>query len=255
MAPRYVRMKLASIALAIAIVALPAYASAQPAPNVPTPVAGEATLAISGNATIERDPDLARVSAEIVTNDDNATRSAGKNATIYETLKTKLASLGIGSDAIRTTSFNATFVPHPARALPPEASPPRYGFVTSRSLTIAVSPIGSAGKIVDASLAAGVTQIGDVSFELKDRKAAYREALAAALADAHASAFALLGKSEMKLVRVREISAGDYAFGPPRRFDGMQMRAAAMSPVPPTQIDPNGPIEVTAHVNVTYVIR
>lgn len=248
-------MKLATIALVVAYAALPSYAYAQTGPTGVPPGPTEATLAIAGDATVERDPDLARLSAEIVTNDDNASRSAGKNATIYETLKAKLAELGIASEAIRTTAFNATFVPRPLRPSLPGEFPQRYGFVTSRSLSIAVTPIGAAGKIVDAALAAGVTQVGDVAFELKDRKAAYRAALAAAFADARANAMALVANSEVHLVRVRDISAGSYAFAPPRRYDAMQMRAATMPSAPPTQIDPNGPIDVSAHVTVTYVIR
>ncbi len=244
-------MKTAALALAIASAMLPIAVRAQ-TPTAPA----EATLAVSGDATVERDPDLARLSAEIVTNDDVAARSAGKNAAIFEALKSKLAALGIASNAIRTAYFNVTFVPRPVRALAPGEIPQRYGYVTSRSLGIAVTPIENAGKIVDASLAAGVTQVGDVSFELKDRKSAYREALGRAFADARANADALARSSEIRIVRVREISAGNFYAPPPRRIDGMQMRTAAvMAAAPPTQIDPNGPIDVTAHVTVTFVIR
>ncbi len=244
-------MKFVTIALAIACAAFPAATSAQPLP----PASNDATLVVSGDATAERDPDLARVNAEIVTNDDVAARSAGKNAAIFEALKSKLAPLGIAREAIRTTYFNVRFVPRPLRALPPGEIAQRYGYVTSRSLNVAVTPIESAGKIVDASLAAGVTQIGDVTFELKDRKGAYREALGRALADARANATALTANSAIHVIRVRDISAGEFYLPPPRRFDGMQMRSAAMAvPSPPTQIDPNGPIDVTARVTVTYVI-
>ncbi|GAC1299846.1 MAG: hypothetical protein NVSMB19_05100 [Vulcanimicrobiaceae bacterium] len=244
-------MKLAAATFAFAFATLPAGALAQ---SPPAPVAAESTLAVSGDATVERDPDVARVSAEIVTNDDVAARSAGKNAAVFETLKTKLAALGIARDSIRTTYFNVNFVPRPNRTQPGDV-PQRYGYVTSRSLGIAVMPIEQAGKIVDASLAAGVTQVGSVRFELKDRKVAYREALARAFAAARASAAALVASSDVRLGRVRDIRADDYAM-PPRAYDGVTMRSAAMqAPLPPTQIDPGGPVAVTAHVTVTYIVR
>ncbi len=244
-------MKLAALLFFVAYATHPAGSVAQ---TPPPRAALESTLEISGDATVERDPDLARVNAEIVTNDDVAARSAGKNAAIFEALKMKLAALGIAGAAIRTRYFNVTFVPRPVRAQPGDA-PQRYGYVTTRSLGIAVTPIQNAGKIVDASLAAGVSQVGDVAFELKDRKSAYRDALGRAFADAKANATALVANSELRLVRVQTISAGNYSSVPPRPFDGMQLRAAVAAPLPPTQIDPNGPIDVTAHVTVTYVVR
>jgi len=245
-------MKLATSVLAFALAAAPAAVLAQGAPSA---AASDSTLVVSGDATVQHDADLARVSAEIVTNDDNASHSAAKNATIYEALVARLARLGIAKAAIRTTSLNVRFFARPERPLSPGEPRQRYGFVTARSLSIAVTPIEGAGKIVDASLAAGVTQVGDVSFDLKDRKAAYREALAAAFADARANATALVAKSEVRLVRIRDIAAGSYAFGPPRPFAGGAMRMSAVAALPPTEIEPGGPIDVSAHVTVTYVIR
>ena len=247
-------MKLASFALAIAAAAaaFPTVALAQGAPPFPGP--RESTLVISGDATVAREPDLARISATIDTNDDDATRSAGKNSAIFEALKTKLSALGIASPAIVTTSFNTNFVPKPPRGIE-SIEPQRYGFVTSRSLSIAVTPIGSAGKIVDAALGAGVTQVGNVAFELKDRKGAYREALGRAFADARANATALVADSGLRLGAVRRVAANDFEGLGPRIYAPVAMRTMAASPLPPTQIDPGGPIDITAHVTVTYEIR
>ena len=249
--PRCRSMKIATLALAAVCAFLPLGAGAQTLP--PPGVTPESTLSVAGDATVDRDPDVARIGAQIVTNDDVAARSAGANATIFNALKAKLAALGVANDAIRTNYFNVNFVQRPNRPHPADY-PQRYGYVTSRSLSIAVAPIDIAGKIVDASLAAGVTQVGGVTFELKDRKSVYREALARAFADARANAAALVANSDVRLVRIREINAGDYS-GPPRPYP-IQMRSAAMAVAqPPTEIEPGGPISVSAHVSVVYVVR
>ncbi|GAC1556507.1 MAG: hypothetical protein NVS3B17_04030 [Vulcanimicrobiaceae bacterium] len=209
-----------------------------------------ATLAVAGNGLVRREPDEARADVGIVTTDDDAARSTGKNAAILAALKTKLAALGVAADAVGTTNFNVTFVPYPPKNLPPEQRQSRYGFVTTRDLTIRVAPTGIVGKVVDAATAAGVTQIEGVSFDLKDRKAAYREALVAALADARASATALAGSGDFRLVRIRRISTGGgFAPRPAPLARGAMMQASTPTELPP------GPIEVGAHVDCIYEIR
>lgn len=245
-------MKLARFVFAALFALVPIAAKAQ---ALPAPSPGQATLAVAGDATVEREPDVARVSVQIVTNDDNAARSTGKNADTLNALKAKLAPLGVSGDALRTTYFNVTDVPHPPKNLPPEQRQARYGYVTTRSLTISVAPIDRAGKVIDASVAAGVTEIAGVSFELKDRTAAYHAALGKALADAKSNAAALTAVGEFRIVRISSVSTGG-SIGPVRPYPNFARVASMAQGAPtPTDIAPNGPIEVSAHVAVTYEIR
>ena len=151
--------------------------------------------------------------------------------------------------------FNVDYIPPPPKNLPPAERQPRYGYITTRSLSVDVTPIENAGKIVDAATSAGVTSVGSVTFDLKDRKAAYQEALVAALKDAQASAAALAKGGELRLVRIVRVStAGPQQPIRPFAAEGFSARMAA-APAPPTDIAPNGPIDVSAHVDVTYEIR
>lgn len=253
-------MKRFALALTIAIAALPVVTLARsplPAAAQTTLPPEPASLGVTGDATVRREPDEATASVEIVTNDDDPAISAGKNTTILGALQTKLAALGVAGDAIGTTNFYVNFVPHPPKNLPPEDRQPRYGYVTSRSVTVRVSPIGRIGKVVDAALAAGVTQIDGVAFELKDRKAIYRQALAAALADAKATASALAASGDFRIVRIRHIATTGYPspIRPLQTFARASLAPNFAPTPPPTEIVPNGPIEVSAHVDVTYEIR
>jgi hypothetical protein len=245
-------MKFAKMLLpAAALLLAPAVASAQSiaimGPQPPT-------LSVSGDGLIQRSPDIARVTVQIVTNDDDATVSAGKNTTIYNALKAKLAPLNLAADALTTTYFNVNFIPHPPKGLPPEQLQPRYGYVTTRSVTIAVAPIENAGKVVDAATAAGVTETGNVSFDLKDRKAAFREALTAAMEDAKRNAAALAAGGGFTLVKFRSISANSTNIQPYEAPVAMRAMAVA-APQPPTELGSGGPISITAHVSVTYEIK
>ncbi len=249
-------MKTIAWALVASLSCAPLAVDAQTMPMMPQPFQEAATLAVVGNATVRREPDEARVDVTIVTSDANPTRSAGMNTAILDTLEAKLAPLGVVGDAIGTTSFNVSYQPPPANGVPPQDRPARTGYITTRDLVLRVDAIGRVGKVVDASTAAGVTHIDGVRFGLKDRAATYREALVAALADARATATALAASGGFRLAHIRRIDAGGGAprpIGPIPNFARIAVTSAAAPP--PTEIAPNGPIEVSAHVDVTYDIR
>ena len=239
-------MRLSSLALALVLAALPVAARSQT-----TAAPGSPVMTVGGDGVVTRSPDRARVGVDIVTNDDAATRSGGRNTAIYNAFVARLATIGVAASDVGTTSYNVAFVPYPPKDLPAAERQPRYGYITTRSLSVLVTPIDNAGKVVDAATAVGVTQIGDVTFELKDRHGAYLAALAAAMNDAKSTAAALAEAGNFHVLRIRRIDAGAESPGP---IPLMRRAPTAMAAEAPTTIAPNGPIEVTAHLTVTYDI-
>jgi uncharacterized protein YggE len=241
-------MRFAAMILTLALFAA-SPAVAQPLAKA---VAPDSTLNVQGDGVIERAPDVARLSVQIVTNDDSATVSTSKNNDIYNRLQAALAPLGLSGEAVRTTAYNVVFVPHPPAGLPPERQQPRYGYVTTRSLLLTISNLQNVGKAIDEATSAGVTTVGNVSFDLKDRKAAYRAALGLAMTDAKQSAEAVAAAGGFALLRFHAVIVG-YQYVPLTQMAAV--RAAGAPPPTPTDIQPNGPISVSAHVDVTYTIR
>lgn len=237
-----------------ALLPSPAFADAASMPMHPP----EATVTVTGEGMLSKSPDEARLFVRIVTDDTNATASSSKNNDIYNAFVSRLNSLRLPSDAVRTTGYDVSFIPYPPKNLPPQERQPRYGYITTRSLSITIAPLGLVGKVIDTATGAGVTDIGDVSFDLKDRHAAYLGALGAAMADAKQQAQTLSSAGGFHLVEIRTVSTS-YNAGPlPVRFEMAQMRMAenvAPAPATPTEITSSGPIDVGARVTVTYVIR
>ncbi len=217
----------------------------------------ESRLIVDGSGTINRPPDEARVSVSIVSNADVASQSAGDNTRTYNTFVARVGKIGLAADAVRTTFYNVQFVPPPPKGLPPEQRQSRYGYITTRSLSITVAPLENVGKVIDAATAVGVDQVGDVSFDLRDRQSAYAAALVAAMSDAKRTATTLAAAAGLRLGRIRTVSAGSQ--GVPVRPLGIDLAlrsaVAAAPPSPPTDIAPNGPISVTAQVHVTYEVH
>jgi uncharacterized protein len=217
----------------------------------------EATLTITGEGQESRAPDEAKLSLQIITDDANATASTSKNNDIRNALKARLALLDTrNGEVMHETGYSVSFVPFPPKNLPPEQRQARYGYITLRTLSVTVPTVDQVGRVIDAASAVGVTDIGNVTFDLKDRHAAYLSALGAAMHDAAQQADALAAAGGFHITRIRAVTTG-YAPAPQPgpMADMLQMRRMVSAPATPTEISPNGPIDITARVTVTYAIR
>lgn len=258
-------------------------AQSRPVPPTPMPVAADAsdgpTIVISMQGVASRPPDVASLNVSIVTNDDASAVATSKNNAIYDALRAKLSELGIAEAAIKTSYFNVSFTPRPGtvyaspaptmRPLPPAtAAPmtpsplsypnptyvPRYGYVATRQLAVTVAAVANAGAVVDAALAAGVTTVSNVQFQLVDKRAAYDEALARALKDAGGQAQAVATAGGMHLGPVKNVRVSPALLN--QQLVGTQStapRGAAVSAPrnAGTDLRP-APVEVRADVTVTY---
>jgi uncharacterized protein YggE len=233
-------------AAALSFLACLGPASAQSA----RPEARPATLTVNGQGSVDRTPDRAFVSFTIVTNDDVATRATTANNTAYNTLVAKLGALGLSGPALRTAAYNVGY-----NQRPPQPNPqyqPRYGYVVTRNVTVTSDHPEQVGAIIDAGVSAGVTDVGSVSFGLRDGHAAERAALAAAMADADAQAHAVADAAHLRIVRIVSISA-NAATPPPRLFQVGRMTAMAAPAPVPTEVAPSD-LTLTASVTVTYEV-
>jgi uncharacterized protein YggE len=189
------------------------------------------------------------VSFSIVTNDDNATKATSQNNALYLALTAQLHGVGIELPAIKTTGYSLSFNQRPP--VPNPSYPQRYGYVVTRSVAVTSDRTDQAGAIVDAGVAAGVTNVGGVSFGLRDTRAAYREALAAAVADAEGQARVLAAAGHVRIVRLLSLSAGSFG-SPPRALQvigAMTTRAASV----PTDVQPSD-LSVSATVSASYEV-
>jgi uncharacterized protein len=207
------------------------------------------TLTVSGQASVVRAPDRATVSFRIETTNEQAAAATSANAAIANALTARLAPLNIPSSAISTSGYGLNYNPRPPK--PDPASTQRYGYTVERTIEVVVNNVDGAGAVVDAGVAAGVTNVNGITFSLRDRHAAVRDAQTAALADAVAQAHSLAAAAKVRLVRILAISpsGGSMPPGPLLRASPGLMMAAAV----PTTIDP-GNLTVTASVGLEYEI-
>jgi hypothetical protein len=206
------------------------------------------TLTVTGDGSVTRPPDRATISFRIETTNDIAAAATSANAAIANALAARLAPLHVPASAISTTGYGLNFNPRPPK--PDPASTQRYGYTVERTIDVAVDSVDASGAVVDAGVAAGVTNVNGITFSLRDRHAAVRAAQTAALADAVAQARSLAAAAKVRIVRILAISpSGSSGGGPLIRASPRLMMAAAV----PTTIDP-GNLTVEATVAVEYEI-
>ena len=200
-------LKHSLIALALAGAALPVAAGAQ------TIVAQSVTgtrLDIVATGEVNRVPDLAIISAGVVTRADTATQAISQNAARIERVRAALARAGIAERDIQTTtvSLNPDYVYA-------ERQPPRLsGYQASNQLTIRFRDIRNAGKILDALVAEGSNQISGPTLTIDKPEAALDEARARALAVGRSRAELYARSLGMRVARLVSVSEPGGVRGP-----------------------------------------
>ena len=208
----------------------------------------QSTVTVSGSGTISRDPDRAMLSVSIVTNDSVASTATSANNRLYNALVDRMRGAGIAAAAIKTTSYDLNFVPKP----PPgdNYKPPQTGYIVTRGIAITIDNLSNVGGVIDAAVAAGVTQVNGVSYGLRDERGAHSAALANAVEDAAAQAAAIAQAAHMHLGAIRRISSVQSSPVFAARALTMAVKAPAQVP---TEITPSA-VEVHATVTVTYAL-
>lgn len=229
---------------ACAAVALAVPAAAQTAAP---PARLVAHIDVTGQGSVDRVPDEAIVTFSVVASDDDATRATTVANATYNAFVTRLHGLGLDAAAIKTTSYNVTFNPRPPQ--PNAQSQGPFGFVVTRQVTVTSNKVDQAGAIIDAGVSAGVTDVNNVGFAVRDYRGAYRAALAAAVADADAQARALAAAAHLRIVRILSIGSTQVPIRPVTSY----LVAGRAANTVPTQVQPSD-LSVAATVNETYEV-
>ena len=218
-------------ALALGAAAIPAAASAQASPQLPA-IAGT-RVDINATGESRRVPDVAVISAGVMTRASTAAAALQQNATRMERVLAALKRAGIEERDIQTSSINL----NPDYRYENNQPPQLTGYQASNQVSIRFRDIRNSGKILDALVAEGANQINGPNLTIDQPEAARDEARLQALTNGRARAdlyAKALGKRVVRLVAVSE--TGGYAQPPMPMFErGMAAQAADTKIVPGEQ--------------------
>ena len=215
-------------ALMIGAASLPSSASAQQA-SINQSIAGT-RLDISATGEVSRVPDVAVISAGVVTKAATASGALQNNAARMQRVVAALKRAGVADRDIQTSNVNL----NPDYRYPENQSPQLTGYTASNNVSIRFRDIRTSGQILDALVGQGANQISGPNLTIDKPDLALDEARTKAIAAGRerAQAYARsLGMRVVRLVAVSEI-AGNAIVQP------IPMYARAEVAMAKTQIEP-----------------
>ena len=217
--------------LLIGAAALSSPAAAQEVTTVLRPLAGT-RLDVSATGTVSRVPDLAIITAGVVTKSQTASGAIADNATRMERVRAALKRAGIADRDIQTSSINL----NPHYRYDNNQPPVLTGYQASNNVSIKFRDIRNSGRILDALVAEGANQINGPSLTIDKPEAATDEARAKAIAVGRARADLYARSLGMRVVRLLSVSeSGGYSRPMPYAADAIMVTG---SRVAKTEIDP-----------------
>ncbi len=228
-----------ALPLAAAAMALPVAAHAEVQVAAQGPV-----VELSVTETVNARPDTVEISAGVTTDAATAVEAMRMNAAEMNRVIQRIRALGIDEDDVQTTGINLG-----ARYDYDQATQRQVfrGYQASNRVSVKLREVEATGRVLDALVAAGATDISGPNFSLENDAQAKAQARQAAVRKAEEMARQYAQWSGYTGVRVLKISEALYR-NPPMPMMRMQAAEAAdaSTPVAP------GLVGSSVTVSVTY---
>jgi len=209
-------------ALMLAVAVLPSTAMAQ---QITQTIAGT-RLDISATGEVTRVPDVAIISAGVVSRSASASGALQDTANRMSQVLGALKRAGVADRDIQTSNVSL----NPEYRYPENQSPQLVGYTASNNVTVRFRDIRSSGKILDALVTVGANQINGPTLTVDKPESALDEARAKAIAIGRARAELYAHSLGLRVVRIVSVNeSGGYAVPPPVPMMMAQARKADTS--------------------------
>lgn len=221
-------------------------AVAQVATTMAQPISGT-RLDLTATGEVSRVPDVAVISAGVVTQAVTASDALAQNAARMNRARLALKRAGVADRDLQTASINLS----PQYKYVDNQPPQLIGYQASNQLSVNFRDIARSGRILDALVAEGANQISGPNLTIDKPEAALDEARTKAIAAGRARAELYARALGMHLVRVIAVSeAGGFSPPPPMPI----MVRAMAAPQEKTAVDP-GEQKLQVSVNMTVELQ
>lgn len=230
--------------LAFPLLALATGAVAQPI--APQPIAGT-RLTLTAEGVVNRVPDVATLSAGVVTQAPTADAAVAENARRMAAATAALRKAGVADRDIATAALSLQPQYRYANNQPPALT----GYQVSNQLSVRFRDVKRAGAILDTLVAQGINQINGPELSVDQPEAALDEARADAVRIARARAEIYARAAGLRVARILSINEGAEGRPPVRPVIMARMAAA---PAADTAIEP-GEQKLAVAVTVSFELQ
>jgi uncharacterized protein len=204
----------------------------------------------SGEGIVQAAPDRAFVNITAESRAGSPRDAQRRNTELMQPVQEKLRAAGIPADAIKTIYYDLQREWDYANG-----KRISKGYVARNTIEVRVDALEKLGDLLDLAVSAGATSVGDIRFDLKDRRKLEREALQLAVADARARADAAAAGAAQSIARVLRIEEHGVVAPPmppmPMMREAMMAKEDAAQSVPVS----TGQMELRARVTLTCLLK
>lgn len=211
----------------------------------PVPNASAPEIVSAGHGDTAIAPTSAAFTVSVTTRAPTAAQAAAENARRLESTLSWLRSQGLAPADLTTAGYSVgqDYEEQRGRRTP-------AGFVARNTVRVEVRRLEDLGKIIDAALTGGATEISAPQFLSTNLREGRRAALAEAVREARADAEAIARAAGGALGRLISVNSG-VSSPMYRGYSGEMVLAAAMPGGAPTNIMPRD-LSVSAQVTVRW---
>lgn len=237
--------RILAAALLVGAVVAPSVAAAQQS-TIKQTITGT-RLDVSATGDVTRVPDLATISAGVVSRAPTAAAALQDVANRMQRVVAALKRAGIEDRDIQTSNVSL----NPEYRYENNQPPQLVGYSASNNVSVRFHDIRKSGGIIDALVAQGANQISGPGLSVEHPEAALDEARVKAIANARARADLYARSLGMRVTRVVSVSESG-AYAPPPPMPPMVMAARAERDQ--TSIEP-GEQKLQVGVAVTFELQ
>lgn len=236
------------IFMAAALTALPLVAMAQEGheDHAPKP----ATLNITAQVDVKAAPDIAHISAGVVTVAKTAQEAMSENAKQMNAVFAAMKKAGIADKDQQTSGMNIS----PQYVYEQNKSPVITGYQAHNNVNVLVRDLKNIGPVMDALVAQGANQINGPSFSIEDSEDLLNEARKEAVQKAQKRAAIYAAAAGMKIARIQSIDENSHSQGPipyQPMMRAMAMKDSAESSTPVA----SGEVTLSISTNIVYELE
>jgi uncharacterized protein len=211
-------------------------------------VRGTTRVTVTGDSTVQAQPDTAVVTVAVVTQNSSASEAQAENASKTDAVvRAVKAAAGAGAE-VKTSGYNLQ-----PQYVYKEGSPPTITSYTARNaVNVTTGALDRVGAIIDAATRAGANNVEGLAFTLRRDESARAQALSAATREATAKARTVAEALGGRIVRVIEVQEGGAYVRPLTTNDSIgfvrSSAAQAATPVEPGSLDVRAQVSLVAEV-------
>ena len=209
------------------------------------------TVSFSGEGKVTATPDIAVISASILTQGKDSKAAQDSNSVKSKAVADFLKKEGIDDKDVKTSNYNI----NPQYVYPPNGGQPSIsGYQVSESYEIKVRDLTKVSAVLDGLVSAGANQVNNLGLQIENPDELQTQARQMAIDNAKKKADELekqVGISLGRIVNFSENSAGSPI---PMYYD-LKSQASGMGGGGPAPEISNGQNDITVDVTITYQIR